>query len=1030
MSRPAGAGRGDRPNILVLMTDQQRWDALGSVSSWVETPNLDAVAARGVRFANAYTQAPECIPARVGLALSDYPHNTKVWSNRRYTLPRDSDTWMRALRDAGYHTSVFGKTHLHPHVGDIRDRRDLVESYGLEVVTEITGPRAARVCRSELTDAWEAAGVYELFRKDIRERYSSRPWLVRPTPLPFDLYPDVWIARKAIEHLDGYDDVRPWMCWVSFPGPHEPWDTPEPYAGRYRPEDMPAATQFDRVRRRRRDGKPPRGRLQGRLEHRPRGLSKDDIARIRADYAGHVTLIDDQIGELLAAVERRGEADNTVVVLIADHGELNGDFGLIYKSVLLGPAVRIPMVIAVPQGLRGGTSGAVADTVVELTDIGPTLLDLAGAGEKFGRGASLVPVLETPGTVHRDVALSGFRHEWMATTPSWKIAVNRQGTPYLLFDLENDPYERRNLAGMRQYRDVEEQLLSQLQQRVGETRGHQPTAARAAGEAGPSRLTVLHIGKTGGTAIKLALRRDLGLPDTPFGRTVVTTADSVKLRDIPKHDYVMFVVRDPIARFASAFYSRYRKGQPRYYFEWNERERIAFERFPTPQALADGLGSDDRETRQAAERAMKSIRHTSRLSRWLGGPRELEKRADKIVYIGRQETLDADWQHIRRVLQLPDDAGLPDDPVAAHRGDPNTNRTFSAEQEAALRRWYAKDYQILEFCDRLRAERGWGVPIDDAPPPRKPPAEQRPPSLPTGPVTTDTLRALIAQVPNRFRMWTTLLEHIGATSVAEIGVLNGNTAVDVLTHLPDLARFYVVEGGADLGGVRRAPGHDGRDLLDIMFDQAVSRVSYFGDRVSVLRGANAAETIPDASLDFFYLGEGADHTLAGVTADLAVAFEKVRDGGFVGGDDFAESVWVHGRDREPTVVFPYAVQFARDKGVRVYALPYRQFLLHKDTRAGYEFIDLTGAYDNLALDLDQQLARPAPQPRTPTQFERLAELLERRLRSTAEPGTRRPRPAKAAKKTAGAKPRRTQPATPPSLARRVRRRLRRLLDRG
>src|SRR6059036_2312022 len=128
-----------RPNILLLMTDQQRWDALGPVSSWLQTPHLDRIARAGVRFSNAYTQSPECIPARVGLALSSYPHDHGVWHNQRYTLPEGSKTWMRALRDAGYSTSVFGKTHLHPHVGDLRDRRGLVQSYGLDVVEEISG---------------------------------------------------------------------------------------------------------------------------------------------------------------------------------------------------------------------------------------------------------------------------------------------------------------------------------------------------------------------------------------------------------------------------------------------------------------------------------------------------------------------------------------------------------------------------------------------------------------------------------------------------------------------------------------------------------------------------------------------------------------------------------------------------------------------------------------------------------------------------------------------------------------------------
>jgi arylsulfatase len=465
MSPATDVSAEQRPNILLLMTDQQRWDAMGCVSSWVETPHIDRLAATGVRFANAYTQSPECIPARVGLALSAYPHNYGVWGNKRYTMPPDSETWMRALRDAGYSTAVFGKTHLHPHVGDLRDREHLMHSYGLDVVQEIAGPRAATACRSNLTDLWEKNGVYSLYKQDLKDRYTNQPWLVRPSPLPFDLYPDVWIAQQAVDHLSSYDGEQPWMCWLSFGGPHEPWDTPEPYASRYRPEDMPPPVEFSK-RRSILPGRTPKGALDKRLQRRPRNLTKDDIARMRADYAGHVTLIDDQIGAVLRVVAERGEADRTIVVLISDHGEMNGDFGLIYKSVMLGPAVRVPMIVQVPRGLRGATSGGVAGTVAELTDIGPTLLDLAGVTEEFGRGASLVPVLEKPSATHRGVAMSEFWGEAMVATPKWKMAVNTHGVPYLLFDLEEDPQETTNLVGGKKHAEVERRLHQQMLARM------------------------------------------------------------------------------------------------------------------------------------------------------------------------------------------------------------------------------------------------------------------------------------------------------------------------------------------------------------------------------------------------------------------------------------------------------------------------------------------------------------------------------------------------------------------------------------
>ena len=120
----------DKPNILLLMTDQQRWDALGCYQDWLQTPNLDLIANQGVRFTNCVTNSPVCIPARLSMATGLYPHNTGVWNNVNHQMDCHIPTWMQAIRSAGYRTSLFGKTHLHPHQGDLRDREDLMSVYG------------------------------------------------------------------------------------------------------------------------------------------------------------------------------------------------------------------------------------------------------------------------------------------------------------------------------------------------------------------------------------------------------------------------------------------------------------------------------------------------------------------------------------------------------------------------------------------------------------------------------------------------------------------------------------------------------------------------------------------------------------------------------------------------------------------------------------------------------------------------------------------------------------------------------------
>jgi Sulfotransferase family len=216
----------------------------------------------------------------------------------------------------------------------------------------------------------------------------------------------------------------------------------------------------------------------------------------------------------------------------------------------------------------------------------------------------------------------------------------------------------------------------------------------------------LHVGKTGGTAVKRALRQ-AGLPDTPYG-PIELHRHRFRMQDVPPDDFVMFCVRDPIARYLSGFHSRLKKGQPRYHSEWTARERVAFEEFPTPQRLAVALISDDRGERKRAKAAMRAIRHLRFMERQVGTPEELAARLDHIVYIGRTETLDVDWVQMRPLLDLPRGARLPTDPVRAHRSDPALDTTLDPVALRALREWYEDDYRLVDYCDKVRARRGWG----------------------------------------------------------------------------------------------------------------------------------------------------------------------------------------------------------------------------------------------------------------------------------------------------------------------------------
>jgi len=450
-------------NILFIMTDQHRWDALGCAGGWVETPVLDRLASEGVRFASAVTNAPGCVPARASLATGLYAHDSGVWRNGPFRLDPATPNWMRAIRDVGYSTALFGKAHLHASNTDLRDHVGAMQAIGFETVNEIPGPWGSRYIRSHMSDAWQSRGLWTAFQRDLDERATHRS-LVRPSPLDLDAYYDTYVAREAQTYLRRYDDSRPWFLCLSFAGPHEPWDAPEPYASRYHPGDMPPA-----IARPSDACEAPHGLLHERLlsegpwrSH----LDAGDVARLRANYAGEVSLIDDRIGEVLDTVRDRGELDRTVIAFASDHGEMNGDYGLLFKSVFLNGAVRIPMIIRTPDTARRPV-GRVYQHPVELMDLGLTLAGIAGAPSfRLGSARSLAPVLDGSDAPVRDEVLAEVRGEYMLMDDEWKIAFRPDFTPYLLFDRPADPDEVHNLAGRPATAAIERALTDRLRQRI------------------------------------------------------------------------------------------------------------------------------------------------------------------------------------------------------------------------------------------------------------------------------------------------------------------------------------------------------------------------------------------------------------------------------------------------------------------------------------------------------------------------------------------------------------------------------------
>ncbi len=214
---------------------------------------------------------------------------------------------------------------------------------------------------------------------------------------------------------------------------------------------------------------------------------------------------------------------------------------------------------------------------------------------------------------------------------------------------------------------------------------------------------MLHIGKTGGTALKHALRACPG----PESLRLLLHGHVVPLSAIPLRDEVFFFLRDPVSRYVSGFNSRLREGRPSNQRSWTPGERRAFERFGTPDELARALSADDQRVSAEARDAMARIGHVRYpLSRWLGDAELLRKHRDRIVLIGCVDTLESDFERLKDALGLPASCRLPDSDDAAHRAPSNgSNGSTALSDEAVvnLRQWYRADYDLIEACRMLRA---------------------------------------------------------------------------------------------------------------------------------------------------------------------------------------------------------------------------------------------------------------------------------------------------------------------------------------
>lgn len=474
MSESPG-GSAKRPNILLIMCDQLNASVLGCYGGPVDTPNIDSIAAGGVRFTDATCPYPVCSPSRASLLTGLYPHAHGIIHNvnrRDYPaigspageegLHVDDVTTDRLLSEAGYETHHYGKLHLldddlpyYPdmfteHDGYARwmaeefervsktDRRGWMDWYGWRLPVAIS-PAMAKAT-AELNG--RLTGQYVEFIEKIGR-------LEMPVERTFDYQ----VAQRGIDAVAASGD-RPFMVTCSFNWPHDPNVVPSPYYEMFDPDSLELPANFESCE----------AFLAGDWSRQTvLELGEPLVREFLRIYYACVKMIDDQVGRLLAALDAAGKADDTLVIFTADHGDMAGGHGMVWKSTsaFYDELVRVPRLMRLPGRMP---AGLVSDAVTSHVDIMPTVGELAGVAIPAGRhGRSLVGLLSGEGDgeapqysfceridahpLHLREVLPDRRACWMVRGGGWKYADTRAfGGGEALYDLAGDPGETVNLA--------------------------------------------------------------------------------------------------------------------------------------------------------------------------------------------------------------------------------------------------------------------------------------------------------------------------------------------------------------------------------------------------------------------------------------------------------------------------------------------------------------------------------------------------------------------------------------------------------
>lgn len=427
-----------RPHIILIMTDQQRGDALHCAGNkCVITPNIDRLEADGHLFCNAYTASPSSTPARAGMltGMSPWHHGLlgygQVAEHYKYEMPQ-------MLKDLGYHTLGIGKMHWNP--------QNSLHGFETTLIDE-SGRVESPYFKSDYRKWFDiqAFGLNPDSTGILWNAHSAKVYA-----LPERLHPTVWTGDRAVEAIRGYSSDKPLFLKVSFARPHSPYDPPQRVLDMYKGSEVPAPSVGDWCKELPVDAHPEKN-----PEAAIGNYGKEYAQNSRRYYYASITFIDEQIGRIIKELKAKGMYDDAFICFVSDHGDMLGDHHLWRKTYAYEGSSAIPFIVKLPKRIPSTIKpGTVIDAPVELRDLLPTFLDLNGQSvPKEMDGRSLLPLLEKGKAPWRKYV--DMEHATAYWADNYWCALTDGKIKYIwffrtgeeqLFDLVKDPHEMRDLS--------------------------------------------------------------------------------------------------------------------------------------------------------------------------------------------------------------------------------------------------------------------------------------------------------------------------------------------------------------------------------------------------------------------------------------------------------------------------------------------------------------------------------------------------------------------------------------------------------